>query len=120
MSKHLVSLPLTFKMIVMTTNHPEHLDPALIRPGRIDKIVELTYMTEEDAAEMLEHYFAAKMEESERLELGRIFSSGITITPAMMERHVLELGTIQEVLDTIGKQKRRRLCSPENEEKDTE
>jgi ATP-dependent 26S proteasome regulatory subunit len=24
-------------MLVMTTNHPEILDPALIRPGRIDK-----------------------------------------------------------------------------------
>jgi ATP-dependent 26S proteasome regulatory subunit len=25
----------------MTTNHPEKLDPALIRPGRIDKILYL-------------------------------------------------------------------------------
>ena len=24
------------RLLVMTTNHPEHLDPALIRPGRID------------------------------------------------------------------------------------
>ena len=25
------------RILVMTTNHPEKLDPALIRPGRIDK-----------------------------------------------------------------------------------
>ena len=28
----------------MTSNHPEKLDPALIRPGRIDKTFHLTYM----------------------------------------------------------------------------
>ncbi|KAJ1618158.1 hypothetical protein T492DRAFT_569693, partial [Pavlovales sp. CCMP2436] len=29
------------RILVMTTNHPEKLDPALIRPGRIDKILYL-------------------------------------------------------------------------------
>lgn len=29
------------RILFMTTNHPEKLDPALIRPGRVDKIVEI-------------------------------------------------------------------------------
>ncbi|KAJ3115281.1 hypothetical protein HDU96_000903 [Phlyctochytrium bullatum] len=32
-------------IIIMTTNHPEVLDPALIRPGRIDLHLELGYCT---------------------------------------------------------------------------
>jgi ATP-dependent 26S proteasome regulatory subunit len=32
------------RILVMTTNHPEKLDPALIRPGRIDKKLFLGYM----------------------------------------------------------------------------
>ncbi|CAE7244709.1 unnamed protein product [Symbiodinium pilosum] len=32
------------RLLVMTSNHPEKLDPALIRPGRIDKTFHLTYM----------------------------------------------------------------------------
>ncbi len=30
------------RIVVLTTNHPEKLDPALIRPGRINKKVRLT------------------------------------------------------------------------------
>ena len=32
------------RIVVMTTNHPEILDPALIRPGRIDQRLLLGYM----------------------------------------------------------------------------
>jgi len=45
------------RLLVMTTNHPEKLDPALIRPGRIDKNVKLGFMEVEDALAMVAHYF---------------------------------------------------------------
>ena len=37
------------RLLVMTSNHPEKLDPALIRPGRIDKMFHLSYMVGEQA-----------------------------------------------------------------------
>ena len=42
---------------VMTTNHPEILDPALIRPGRIDQRLLLGYMRWNNVVQMIEHYF---------------------------------------------------------------
>jgi chaperone BCS1 len=32
-------------IIVMTTNHPEKLDPALLRKGRVDYMIEIGYIT---------------------------------------------------------------------------
>ena len=45
------------RIIVMTTNHPEMLDPALIRPGRVDKKLLLGHMEAVDIVSMLELYF---------------------------------------------------------------
>ena len=36
-------------MLFLTTNHPERLDPALIRPGRVDRKVELGHATPDQA-----------------------------------------------------------------------
>jgi chaperone BCS1 len=45
------------RIVMMTTNHPENVgtDPALIRPGRMDKKIDLGYMAALDVIEMLEH-----------------------------------------------------------------
>lgn len=44
------------RIVVMTTNHPEVLDQALIRPGRIDVQVHFSYSRSKLIAEMFEAY----------------------------------------------------------------
>merc|ERR1711998_473813 len=48
------------RIVVMTTNHPEILDPALIRPGRIDQKILLGYMKWPNVVDMVTHYFQLK------------------------------------------------------------
>jgi len=48
------------RIVVMTTNHPEILDPALIRPGRIDQKLLLGFMKWPNVVDMIEHYFQLK------------------------------------------------------------
>lgn len=45
------------RMIFATTNHPEKLDPALIRPGRFDVIIEVGYATVEQVAAYVNKYY---------------------------------------------------------------
>jgi mitochondrial chaperone BCS1 len=42
---------------ILTTNHREQLDPALIRPGRCDREFELGYLTAETCAKMFGCFF---------------------------------------------------------------
>lgn len=45
------------RIIIMTTNHIEKLDPALIRPGRVDLTLELGYVTNEIFADFVQAFF---------------------------------------------------------------
>eukprot|EP00978_Attheya_sp_CCMP212_P001551 scaffold3165_cov48-Attheya_sp.AAC.6 len=67
------------RILIMTTNHPEMLDPALIRPGRIDKKLMLSYM---DASQGI------------RGE-GR---PGVNLTPAQVEQLAAEHDDIEEMV----------------------
>jgi chaperone BCS1 len=40
------------RILVMTTNHPDKLDPALLRPGRVDMSISFGYMSENDIKEL--------------------------------------------------------------------
>jgi hypothetical protein len=45
------------RILVMTTNHIDRLDPALIRPGRIDLRLEMPLLTREAASDYLDRLF---------------------------------------------------------------
>jgi chaperone BCS1 len=45
------------RVLLMTTNHPEHLDPALIRPGRVDRQLELKNADAYQARQLFERFF---------------------------------------------------------------
>ncbi len=51
------------RIIVMTSNHPETLDKALIRPGRIDVLAYLGYADKKQIVEMYEGYMDKKFPE---------------------------------------------------------
>ena len=56
-------------MLFLTTNHPERLDPALIRPGRVDRKIELGYATPDQARRLFLWFYRDSSLSS--AELGR-------------------------------------------------
>lgn len=63
------------RIIVMTSNHPELLDQALIRPGRIDVQVTFGNASRELIAEMFEAYFGRRLTEG---SIGRLPSDALS------------------------------------------
>lgn len=50
-------LPLDDVLIIVTTNHIEKLDPALLRPGRIDMVKEIGFATSVEASEYVSMFY---------------------------------------------------------------
>lgn len=48
------------RILIMTTNHPENLDPALMRPGRVDKRVTFCNATADMARRLFLQFFPTK------------------------------------------------------------
>jgi hypothetical protein len=73
------------RIIIMTTNHPEDVDPAIMRPGRIDMKIHFTKMRRQDIADMYKLWFSyeipkwvfEKLEDGafSQAELGNIFAT---------------------------------------------
>lgn len=97
------------RIVIMTTNHPEILDPALIRPGRIDKMLLLGYLECEDLIKMLEHYFQVEVEECLISKLKEAVSgpNAIKLTPAQVEQMACEYDEIEDIVSAIESMKAR-------------
>jgi ATPase family associated with various cellular activities (AAA) len=57
------------RILIMTTNHPEKLDKALIRPGRMDSIVHFTRCTVADIVETIDKICGTTLNEDEVIGL---------------------------------------------------
>ncbi|KAL3941708.1 MAG: hypothetical protein SGBAC_003988 [Bacillariaceae sp.] len=99
------------RIVIMTTNHPEVLDPALIRPGRVDKRLLLGHMGAHDTIAMLEHYFSSSLTKSQAdLILEAIdgptksISSApllLKLTPAQVEQLAVEHDDLDDMIAAI-------------------
>merc|ERR1719348_2137153 len=49
------------RMLIITTNYPEKLDKALIRPGRVDMKVKFGLCTADNIMQMYQHYFETEL-----------------------------------------------------------
>jgi len=90
------------RIVVMTTNHPEKLDPALIRPGRINFAIELGYMRAKPLCELVEHLMESSLSEEQRQRVSVIASQG-KVTPAKVEQSCAEAETIDMLLSNLEK-----------------
>jgi len=103
----------------VTTNHPEKLDKALIRPGRIDKQLHLGYMAAEDICNMLEHYFQTTLDYGQREQIEEIVIGSqetshkhlgycvrpaevpLQMTPAQIEQMTAEHDTVDLMIEAL-------------------
>ena len=53
------------RIMVVSTNHYDELDPALVRPGRIDITMELGFMSQKCVKEVYYHFFREEMSDAD-------------------------------------------------------
>lgn len=76
------------RIVIMTSNFPEILDKALIRPGRIDIISEFKRCSNNTIIEMLEFFYDTKLSTSERQSILNLNER--IITPAELSKVMFE------------------------------
>jgi chaperone BCS1 len=71
------------RIIFMTTNHPERLDPALIRPGRVDVKEYLGHAAPYQMKEMFLRFYGGSEDRAE--EFADAISSGSPVSTAFLQ-----------------------------------
>jgi cell division protease FtsH len=79
--------PLVF--IIGATNRPEVLDPALIRPGRLDRMIVVHEPDAEGRRDIIDHYLAKKQHDPE-LPMELLISDSMGWTPIMIKTIINE------------------------------
>ena len=90
------------RILIMTTNHPERLDPALVRPGRVDVKLRLGYVQRTEARQMVEHYVLRRpMDAREDGVFSQAWDASRDVTPAELEQTCAACETLAEVVSAL-------------------
>lgn len=89
------------RIIFMTTNHRDRLDPALIRPGRVDYNQHIGWADSYQAAKLFSNFFPEHAHLSERFGKA-IGQYGGHVSPAAIQGHfILYKNSPQEAVDRV-------------------
>lgn len=83
------------RIIIMTTNKPETLDKALVRPGRIDYKLNFTMATLDDIEKIINHYWSSNSTFKINPALDK------TVTPAEVVNICRSSETYEETIDNL-------------------
>jgi hypothetical protein len=92
------------RIVIMTSNFPEKLDRALIRPGRIDVIANFTKCSHQTMIEMMEFFYDIVLTDEEKESILR--TNEYVISPAEMSKFMFEnfgnhAGAIQKLSEIL-------------------
>ena len=73
---------------VMTTNHPERLDAALLRPGRVDKHIKFEFMKEDQIQAMFRKILPEELHSQEDIFLE--ITRGMSLSPAQLQEFLFK------------------------------
>ncbi len=76
------------RIIIMTSNNPERLDHALVRPGRIDIVAKYSNCTNETIQKMIEFFYNCQLDEAEIAKLNTL--QPLLYTPAEIGKILFE------------------------------
>jgi len=97
------------RILVMTTNHPEKIDPAVIRPGRVNLQLYMGHMNATNAGQMIEHYFGGNLPKDLRTALEKSLlelftrSPNYKWSPAEVEQLCAEKVDVTDLIAAVNK-----------------
>lgn len=96
-------------IFIFTTNHIEALDPALIRPGRIDICLEIKPVCTETFKEFMKHHFGDDIKFPAKFKVKENF-----VTFAKLQTMVMNNCSIQEIVDYVNAYPKRSIGKNES------
>ncbi|MCL7025866.1 hypothetical protein MKW94_009258 [Papaver nudicaule] len=107
------------RLIIFTTNHKERLDPALLRSGRMDKHILLSYCNMESFKVLAKNYL--KIEEHELMKEVEEMLSLLEITPADIAECLMSYDEDPDMgMRNVVQELKKRLHSKMNDNKEKE
>lgn len=91
------------RIIVLTTNHKERLDPALLRPGRMDVHINLTYCTSKAFEILATNYLGGEAIRHPLYEEIEGLIDDTNVTPAEVAEELMKSDDVDVVMEGLAK-----------------